>query len=457
MKPIAGVGLLLVLLLPVVATAQDKIEPPTFEKRIEPEYPADLRSFVIETAQVEIVIDQQGAPFSLKSMTSLPDNVVRAMSKWRFRPAKKNGTAVGYRLSVVMPIRRPVHKIGQTRSQKLARGKEMTDAFAAAKDLNLTDAVGMEQQLSPRADNVSAHLTLLAFSRAGTDESTKQMRLRQILWLSINHPGHDVLAAPYATLSEPSPAEADGAEAIRKVWQEQVARYAEDPVILDHATNVLRLTNPAMMEQAILPVLDKTDGAALLLGDLYGLAALGATAVDPVTGKVSAVSEKTAVSPFAVHARDDLNNTGDLRVLFPALSTISGAGGSLANAGSVPPGYLELCGKLLMRAREADPDVEEKCAAEPTAGGHVDAAKLTKGETPSYPQEAKLRRITGTIVLQAMIGKDGHVEDPELLSGPLALYGAAREAVLKWRYQPTKLDGVPVAVRTTVEVNFNLN
>jgi hypothetical protein len=47
---------------------------------------------------VEVVIDQQGVPFSVKSATSLPDNVVQALAKWRFRPGRRNGAPVGYRV-----------------------------------------------------------------------------------------------------------------------------------------------------------------------------------------------------------------------------------------------------------------------------------------------------------------------------------------------------------------------
>ncbi|MGA2715281.1 MAG: hypothetical protein ABSG41_19445 [Bryobacteraceae bacterium] len=77
---------LLVLLHADSLPAQQQFEPPVPEKQLQPEYPADLKSFLIYPAKVEMVIDREGNPFSLKATSSLPDNVVEALSRWRFRP-----------------------------------------------------------------------------------------------------------------------------------------------------------------------------------------------------------------------------------------------------------------------------------------------------------------------------------------------------------------------------------
>jgi protein TonB len=76
---------------------------------------------------------------------------------------------------------------------------------------------------------------------------------------------------------------------------------------------------------------------------------------------------------------------------------------------------------------------------------------------PNYPQLAKQARIQGQVVLQAEISKDGTIQNLQLISGHPMLAPAAIEAVKQWRYKPYLLNGEPVAVETTVVVNFSLN
>ena len=82
---------------------------------------------------------------------------------------------------------------------------------------------------------------------------------------------------------------------------------------------------------------------------------------------------------------------------------------------------------------------------------------LIKKVTPNYPQLAKQARIQGTVVLQAEISKDGTIQNLQLISGHPMLAPAAIEAVRQWRYKPYLLNGEPVAVETTVQVNFSLS
>src|SRR5271167_537885 len=82
---------------------------------------------------------------------------------------------------------------------------------------------------------------------------------------------------------------------------------------------------------------------------------------------------------------------------------------------------------------------------------------LIKKVTPNYPQLAKQARIQGSVVLQAEISKDGTIQNLQLISGHPMLAPAAIEAVKQWRYKPYLLNGEPVAVETTVQVNFSLS
>jgi len=75
---------------------------------------------------------------------------------------------------------------------------------------------------------------------------------------------------------------------------------------------------------------------------------------------------------------------------------------------------------------------------------------------PTYPPEAKASHISGTVVLQGTIGKDGHIKDLKVVGGPPALQTAAVDAVRFWRYKPYLLNGQPVEVMTTINVIFQL-
>ena len=89
-------------------------------------------------------------------------------------------------------------------------------------------------------------------------------------------------------------------------------------------------------------------------------------------------------------------------------------------------------------------------------GGNVQAAKMLRQIMPVYPPIAKTAHISGTVVLRAVIGKDGTVQDLQYVSGPPLLMKSAMDAVKQWRYQPTQLNGEPVEVDTTISVVFTL-
>ncbi|HEX5412122.1 MAG TPA: energy transducer TonB [Terriglobia bacterium] len=89
-------------------------------------------------------------------------------------------------------------------------------------------------------------------------------------------------------------------------------------------------------------------------------------------------------------------------------------------------------------------------------GGQVENAKLINRVQPEYPQLAKMARIQGTVRLEAIISKDGTIQDLKVMSGHPLLVKAALDAVKQWRYQPTLLNGDPVEVVTEIDVNFTL-
>lgn len=89
-------------------------------------------------------------------------------------------------------------------------------------------------------------------------------------------------------------------------------------------------------------------------------------------------------------------------------------------------------------------------------GGDVIAAKALYQPSPVYPPLAIAARIQGKVVLQAILGTDGRVQNLKVLSGNPWLAQAAVAAVKTWRYQPTLLDSEPVEVLTEIDVIFKL-
>jgi len=90
-------------------------------------------------------------------------------------------------------------------------------------------------------------------------------------------------------------------------------------------------------------------------------------------------------------------------------------------------------------------------------GGNVQAANLIRKVTPQYPPLAKQARVQGTVKFQAIIGKDGTIQNLQLLTGHPLLVPAATDAVKQWLYKPTLLNGEPVEVVTQIDVNFTLS
>ena len=75
---------------------------------------------------------------------------------------------------------------------------------------------------------------------------------------------------------------------------------------------------------------------------------------------------------------------------------------------------------------------------------------------PIYPPIAKTAHVSGTVILHAIIAKDGSIQELQYVTGPALLMKAAMDAVHEWRYKPTQLNGEPVEVDTTIQVVFTL-
>ena len=96
-------------------------------------------------------------------------------------------------------------------------------------------------------------------------------------------------------------------------------------------------------------------------------------------------------------------------------------------------------------------------AAHGPIGGMVQQPRLVRTAPPVYPQLAKSSRVSGDVVVDALIDPAGKVTTVKVISGPVLLQQAAVETVRQWKYEPARLDGQAVAMHLTVTVRFRLN
>jgi protein TonB len=89
-------------------------------------------------------------------------------------------------------------------------------------------------------------------------------------------------------------------------------------------------------------------------------------------------------------------------------------------------------------------------------GSSLKAPRQTFSVQPEYPTLARQTRIWGTVVVDAVIDEHGNVVQARAVNGHPLLIPAALRAVLQWKYEPTLLNGTPVAVEMQVTVHFNL-
>jgi TonB family protein len=91
------------------------------------------------------------------------------------------------------------------------------------------------------------------------------------------------------------------------------------------------------------------------------------------------------------------------------------------------------------------------------SGSSQSSRRCGQAAIPLYPPLARQTHVQGTVVLHAIIARDGSVKELQYVSGHPLLIDSAMDAVRKWRYQPTFIDGKPVEVDTQIEVTFSLS
>jgi TonB family protein len=82
---------------------------------------------------------------------------------------------------------------------------------------------------------------------------------------------------------------------------------------------------------------------------------------------------------------------------------------------------------------------------------------VSRSVRPGYPMLARQMKVQGSVILQALISRDGAIQDLQVMSGPPILAGAAREAVKQWRFKPHYLGAEAVETQAKITVNFTIS
>lgn len=104
----------------------------------------------------------------------------------------------------------------------------------------------------------------------------------------------------------------------------------------------------------------------------------------------------------------------------------------------------------------APPETHALPNAPVRVGGMVKEPKLISNVMPIYPFAAKEANVQGDVVIDTQISDRGSVAHMKVISGPAMLRQAAMDALRRWKYQPSELDGKPVAVEMLVTIRFRL-
>jgi protein TonB len=132
---------------------------------------------------------------------------------------------------------------------------------------------------------------------------------------------------------------------------------------------------------------------------------------------------------------------------------------------SLPPGFISMSDSGSgtgsadnpFNGRGAQPIVRQAVQAKPHISSGVMEGMLLEKVLPVYPAPARAMHIAGRVELQATISRNGTIDNLRVVDGPMLLRTAAVEAVKQWRYRPYLLNGEPVEVETTINVDFTMN
>ncbi len=267
----------------------------------------------------------------------------------------------------------------------------------------------------------------------------------------------------------------DAAEDIQQlvqIWKKHVAERPQSARVLSNAAHIMARAGMLFDAESLLQRAMRLDPAnrfhTVGLANLYANAILGNAPASP---------------DFRAKVRAELASTPDpLLLAYVAEVLLAYRGPVVKMPGQAAPSegdsgqFVKEAETYVRRALALDPDNDAakkvmaiyesrmKGASSPSSAAprrirvaaNVQQVMLVSKPEPVYPEAARTAGIQGTVRFGAVIGDDGTVKNLTLFSGHPLLAQAAMEAVQKYRYRPTLLNGEPVEVETEIHVPFTL-
>ncbi|MDQ6704630.1 MAG: energy transducer TonB [Acidobacteriota bacterium] len=378
-----------------------------------------------------------------------------------------------------------------------------------APTLSSGEAAELENRLFAEPADIAGRMRLLTYynelaATQGSPNSTyRAARLRHILYLIENRPEDPTAASPLAYVYDSNGPYADAGdhELAKGAWMRAVDTHPGSPEIQLNAARFLFVEHPEAAEDLVNHALAREPsnrGTAANLGFLYAMDILGLAS--PFGSRVCSLSERERLW---ARARTELDRTNHPFVLANAATALNNLF-MRSDAARAPNGdrpIFEYGSILMRRARQVgagetelngpmplirefqkfnNPATLPQNNASPPVGSiggalgglptlspaegsgirvpsNVQAAKLIEKPDPVYPELARQARIQGTVRFNVVVAGDGSIEHMTLVSGHPLLVSAARDALLRYRYLPTLLNGSPMKVVTEVDVSFLLN
>ena len=236
---------------------------------------------------------------------------------------------------------------------------------------------------------------------------------------------------------------------------------------VDHRTSVRKSDARPRSIQVAAP-----QAAPLALGSISGKVIDPSRAVVPGVTVLVSSPLMSAARSLVTSGRGDFGLAGltpgtyDLTLSLTGFKTARGQVNVLAGRGSSIRFRLEL-GSLeegvtingIASDTQPPPSVARAPAADAPqlpirVGGDIQVPKRVRDVKPVYPAAALAAGIGGTVIIEAVISKDGTVSDARVVQGVPELDEAALAAVNQWLYKPTMLNGQPVSVLVTATLTF---
>ena len=179
------------------------------------------------------------------------------------------------------------------------------------------------------------------------------------------------------------------------------------------------------------------------------------TAVARVTPEIAAQVPLRPAAPVLAPSFADAPHTLEAERTTPAPAPSAGA--AIGDTPSVGDGVTGDVGRTVAVGPPAEPAPRVLAPTGPVRVGEgVREPRKIVDARPIYPALALSVKVEGVVILEAVINERGAVERVRVLKSIALLDAAAIDAVSRWRYTPTLLNGTPVAVLMTITINFTL-